>query len=66
MRNPDISDAEQYVREHKSVLRKIIQHGDDQFVRALCLTALVRYGDAPDIEELREELDRAAEEMGEG
>lgn len=57
------TDPETYVRENKETLQKIIRHGDDKFVRSLCLAALIRYGDEPDLEDLQTELERAQEEM---
>lgn len=51
-------DPEAYVRENKGTLIKIIKHGDDEFVRAMALTALVLYGDDPDPAAIRRALDR--------
>lgn len=51
------NDPEAYVAENKETLVRIIKHGDDRFVRSLCLAALVRWGDEPDIEDLRREID---------
>lgn len=58
------TDPDQYVRENRDALVKIIKHGTDNFVRAFALAALVEYGDEPDIEHVRRELDRAAEQGG--
>jgi len=68
MSKDDLTDApETYVQEHRETLIEIIKHGDDNFVRALCLTALVMYGADPDVEQLQEEiarLDELREKMG--
>lgn len=62
MSKADLTDApETYVREHRETLLKIIKHGDDGFVRALCLAALVKYGRDPDVEQLQEEVARLDE-----
>jgi hypothetical protein len=54
--NPDT-----YVRENKDRLRRIVKHGDDEWVRAMALAALVEYGDQPDVDQLRSEIDRMEE-----
>lgn len=54
--NPD-----EYVRENRDTLVHIIKHGNDEFVRALAMAALVEYGGQPELKKLRRELDRAAE-----
>jgi len=68
MSKTDPTDApETYVQEHRGTLIEIFKHGDDDFVRALCLTALVMYGADPDVEQLQEEiarLDELREKMG--
>lgn len=51
------SDPDQYIRENRDTLVEIIKHSNDTFVRALCLAALVEYGDTPDVEAVRSELD---------
>lgn len=56
--NPD-----HYVRENRETLVRVIKHGNDEFVRALALAALVEYGGEPGVEQLRRELDRV-DEMG--
>lgn len=57
-------DPDEYVRANRETLVKIIKHGNDEFVRALALAALVEYGGEPDIERVRRELDRAEELRG--
>ena len=56
--NPD-----EYVRENCETLVEVIKHGTDPFVRALAFAALVEFGDDPDLERVRRELDRA-EKLG--
>lgn len=57
-----ITDPERYVRENRDELVEIIKHGTDEFVRALAIAALVEYGEQPDIDRVRHELDRAIQE----
>jgi hypothetical protein len=57
-------DPDQYVRENRATLVEIIKHGNDEFVRALALAALVEFGGQPELEKVRHELDRAAELEG--
>jgi len=57
---------ESYVKENHETLVKIIKHGDDNFVRALCLAALVKYGGDPAVHQLKREvnqLDQLKEEL---
>ena len=56
------ADPDQYVRENRETLVEIIKHGNDDFVRALALAAIVEYGGEPEIETLRRELDRIERE----
>ena len=60
------NDPDQYVRENRETLLRIIKHGDDQFVRALALSALVRYGDEPILSDVEHEIEQARNEMGAG
>lgn len=55
----DRSNADEYVRENCETLVEVIKHGTDPFVRALALAALVEFGDDPELERVRRELDRA-------
>lgn len=55
--NPDPDD---YVRENRETLVTIIKHGNDDFVRALAMAAIVEFGGEPELEKVRRELDRAA------
>jgi len=57
-------DPDEYVRNNREALVEIIKHGNDPFIRSLALAALVEYGDDPDIEKVRRELERVAESKG--
>lgn len=57
-------NGEEYVRENHETLVEIVKHGTDPWIRALAMAALVEYGDEPDIERVRRELDRAVEMEG--
>lgn len=54
--NTDTPDPETYVSENRETLVTIIKSGNDEFVRALALAALVEYGNEPDLEAVRREL----------
>lgn len=56
-------NGDQYVQENKDTLVRILKHGDDEFVRALVLQALVRYGDEPTLHDVQSEIERAREEV---
>lgn len=49
---------DEYVRENRETLVRVIKHGNDDFVRALALAALVEYGGEPDREAVKRDLDR--------
>lgn len=51
-------DPDQYVEENKDQLSHVIKHSNDQFVRSLCLAALVEYGGEGDIDEVQDELEQ--------
>jgi len=59
-------DLDEYVRENRATLVRIIKHGNDDFVRSLALAAVVEYGGEPELEKVRRELDRAVEMEGSG
>jgi hypothetical protein len=61
---PGKIDPDDYVRNNREALVDIIKHGNDDFVRALALAALVEYGGDPEIEKVRRELEAAAEMKG--
>lgn len=56
------TDPDDYVREHKETLVRIIKHGDDLFVRSLALAFLVEHGDDPQLHEIRSQIDEFADE----
>jgi len=58
------TDPDTYVTENRETLVRIIKHGTDPFVRALAMAALIEYGNDPDIEKVRQELDRAVQLEG--
>lgn len=58
------TDPETYVRENREILVDIIKHGNDDFVRALALAALVEFGGDPDVEAVRRDLARLTEQEG--
>ena len=58
------TDPETYVREHRETLVEVIKHGNDDFVRALALAALVEFGGDPDVEAVRRDLARFTEQEG--
>ncbi|WP_136688745.1 hypothetical protein [Halorhabdus amylolytica] len=57
------TDGDQFVQENKDTLVRILKHGDDEFVRALALSALVRYGSEPTLHDVESEIERAKEEV---
>ena len=59
------NSPDEYVQENQDTLVKIIKHGTDDFVRAFARAAHVEYGEEPDIEHVRRELDRATKQEGE-
>lgn len=56
MSGSEVPDPDEYVRQHKDSLVRVIKHSNDEFTRALCLAALVEYGDDPAQEVLAEEI----------
>lgn len=54
-------DPDEYVRENIDSLVHIIKHGDDKFVRSLSLAAIVEYGDDPEIEQVKNEIQKLDE-----
>lgn len=59
-----IGDPNEYVRENREELATIIKHGNDDWVRALALAAIVEYGSDPDLEAVRRDIDRAEKLRG--
>lgn len=60
----DKTTPDTYVRENRETLVEIIKHGNDDFVRALALAALVEFGGDPDVEAVRRDLARLTEQEG--
>lgn len=55
-------DPTKYVEENNEQLVYIIKHSNDQFVRGLCLAALVKYSEGKTkIEEIERELEQFRE-----
>lgn len=59
----ETTDGSEFVTANREKLVRILRHGDDEFVRAAALAALVRYGGEPDIDAVQSELDRAQETL---
>lgn len=51
-------DPDQYVDENLDHLTHVIKHSNDQFVRALCLAALVEFGDDGDVDKVKKEIEQ--------
>lgn len=56
------SHPERFVRRNRETLLRVIKHGDDAFVRALAIAALVEFGDDP----TRDQIVRDLEQVGDG
>lgn len=52
---------DEYIRENRETLVEIIKHSDDDFTRALAIIVLKRYGDEPDLDQVKKEIDVARE-----
>lgn len=52
-------DPNEFVEENREALLRILKRGDDEFVRALALSALIEFGQDPDLEDVERELRRA-------
>lgn len=59
----DSLDPSEYVKENRETLRDVIRYSDDDFTRALAIVALVNYGSEPDVDQVKQELERAEEEI---
>lgn len=55
------NDPGEYVENNRDTLVRVIEHGNDTFVRSLALAALVEHGDDPDLERVQQEIQRARE-----
>lgn len=62
----ETTDGNEFVADNREKLVRILRHGDDEFVRAAALAALVRYGDEPALNTVQSELDRAQETLATG
>ena len=51
-----------YVEQNRDQLIDIIRHSDDEFVRALCISAIYEYGSNPSISEIIDDLERIEED----
>lgn len=51
-------DPEEYVKNNRHELIKIVKHSSNTFPRALAVAALVEYGNTPDVEGIISELER--------
>lgn len=62
---PDTATTlDEHVRQHREELVKVIRHGNDDFVRGLALAAIVEYGESPDLERIRRDIERAEQLEG--
>lgn len=52
-------DPDVFVTENEDTLVRLLKHGDDKFVRALVLSALVEHGDEPQLEDVERDIQRA-------
>lgn len=52
------SDPEEYVRENRDVLLRVIRHGDDEFTRGLAIAALMEYGPDPTMDTVVDDIRR--------
>lgn len=57
-------DPDKFVSENRETLVRIVKHGENEFVRALAIKALVRYGSEPEAKDAVRELRRAIDEEG--
>lgn len=55
------ADPYEYVRDNKEQLREIVVHGTDEFTRALALQFLIKYGEKPDLNQVKREIEMAME-----
>ncbi|MFD1601081.1 hypothetical protein [Halobellus rarus] len=58
----DELDPDHYVNNNSDQLAYVIKHSNDQFVRSLCLAALVEYGNEGDVSEVRKQLEQVEKE----
>ena len=51
----------EYVRENKEQLERLIKHSNNDFVRALAIAAFVEYGEDATIKSITKDLERIKE-----
>ena len=54
----------EFVRENRDLLVRLLKHGNDEFVRGLALAALLEDGDDPLIKDIVRELERVQDGTG--
>jgi hypothetical protein len=54
-------DPDEYVRDNRETLIRVVKHSNDEFVRALCLAAIVEYGEDPSVDQIQNDLERLKE-----
>ena len=64
MRSYD-GDPDEFVQENMDTLVRILKHSDNEFVRALALKAITKYGNEPQMEAVEREIRKAFGENGE-
>jgi hypothetical protein len=58
------TNPEQWVRENRETLLRVIRHGDDSFTRGLAIAALVKYGPDPSMDQVIDDIRRIEEVAG--
>lgn len=53
-----VNDPEEYVRENRETILRVIRHGDDEFTRGLAIAALIEYGPDPSMDQVIEDIQR--------
>jgi len=48
---------EEYVKQNRDALTRVLKHGNDNFARGCALAALTRGGEAEDIEQVKQQLE---------
>lgn len=51
-------DPDEYVRENRDLLLRVIRNGDDPFTRGLAIAALVEYGPDPSMDQVIDDIKR--------
>lgn len=60
----DITEnPERYVRENRDRLRRVLRHSNDQMARAWAWALLDKYGEEPEIHDLKREFEAAEKEV---